>query len=110
MLIKRPGDVRPSQIAPRSVYLSRRELIKAAAAALALGVHGSPAGAGARLEGVRKSAYSASEKTAGFKDITTYNNYYEFGTDKHSPADAARRLSTSPWTLVVDGEVRRPRT
>jgi methionine sulfoxide reductase catalytic subunit len=110
MLIKRPGDVRPSEIAPREVYERRREIIKAAGAA-ALGTL-LPAGARAegRFAGARKSAYSTDEKAATLREITTYNNYYEFGIDKESPAEQAKRLRTSPWTLAVEGEVRRPRT
>jgi methionine sulfoxide reductase catalytic subunit len=111
MLIKRPRDILPSEITPRDVYLRRREIIKAAgAAALAAVIPASAAGAEGRFAGVGKSGYSTTEKAATFKEITTYNNYYEFGTDKYSPAETAVKLRTSPWTLAVEGEVRRPRT
>jgi sulfoxide reductase catalytic subunit YedY len=112
MLIKRPADIRPSEITPEDIYLRRRELIKAAGSAAILAAAGpmQRARAGARFDGARKSPYSTSEKAATFKEITTYNNYYEFGTDKYSPARSAGKLRTSPWTLAVEGEVRRPKT
>jgi methionine sulfoxide reductase catalytic subunit len=112
MLIKRPHDIRPSEITPQDVYLRRLALIKAAGSAAIIAAAGPLRGAraGGRFEGVRKSPYSTSEKAATFKEITTYNNYYEFGTDKYSPSQKAGKLRTSPWTLAVEGEVRRPKT
>ena len=111
MLIKRPDALVPSEITPRDVYLRRREVMKAAgAAALAAVLPAMPAAAAGRFAGVGKSRYSTDEKAATFREITTYNNYYEFGTDKGSPARYANKLRTSPWTLVVEGEVREPRT
>jgi methionine sulfoxide reductase catalytic subunit len=112
MLIKRPHDIRPSEITPQDVYLRRRALIKAAGSAAIIAAAGPMRGAhaGGRFEGVRNSPYSTSEKAATFKEITTYNNYYEFGTDKYSPSQKAGKLRTSPWTLAVEGEVRRPKT
>jgi methionine sulfoxide reductase catalytic subunit len=110
MLIKRPADVRPSEITPREVYARRREIIKAAgAAALGTLLPGRAAAQG-RFAGARKSRYSTDEKAATLEEIASYNNYYEFGTDKESPARQAKRLKTSPWTLAVEGEVRRPRS
>jgi methionine sulfoxide reductase catalytic subunit len=112
MLIKRPHDIRPSEITPQDVYLRRRALIKAAGSAAIIAAARPLRGAhaGGRFEGVRNSPYSTSEKAATFKEITTYNNYYEFGTDKYSPSQKAGKLRTSPWTLAVEGEVRRPKT
>ena len=113
MLIKRPGTVRPSEITPKDVYVQRREFMKAAGATAltaAAALHARGARAEGRFAAVRKSAYSTDEKAATLKEITTYNNYYEFGTDKESPAEYAKRLKTSPWTLAVEGDVRRPKT
>jgi sulfoxide reductase catalytic subunit YedY len=56
-----------------------------------------------------KSPLSATEEMTPYKDVTTYNNYYEFGTDKSDPADEAHRLRTRPWTVEVSGEVKKPR-
>jgi methionine sulfoxide reductase catalytic subunit len=111
MLIKRPDAVAPSEITSHDVYLRRREVMKAAgAAALAAVIPAVPAAAAGRFAGVAKSRYSTDEKAGTFREISTYNNYYEFGTDKESPAQYANKLKTSPWTLAVEGEVRRPRT
>jgi sulfoxide reductase catalytic subunit YedY len=116
MLIKRPGDTRPSEVTPYGVYLRRREFLKAGLAGLA-GAAGfaatgslSAQGAPVKLAGVRKSGYSTLEQANSYKDITSYNNYYEFGTEKSDPADYAQKLRTRPWTVVVDGEVKRPKT
>ena len=116
MLIKRPGDSRPSEITPHGVYRGRREFVKAGFAALA-GAAGmasagsvSAQGAAAKLAGVRKSGYSTLEQPNSFKDITSYNNYYEFGTEKSDPASYAQKLRTRPWTVAVEGEVKRSKT
>ena len=115
MLIRRPADVRASEITPEGVYRRRRELIAAAglgAIAAGLGVRPARAAeAAATLDGYAKGGrFSTAEKPNSFKEITTYNNYYEFGTDKYSPAKSAHKLRTRPWQVVVDGEVAKPRT
>ena len=116
MLIKRPGDIGASEITPYGVYLRRREFVKAGLVALA-GTAGLVAGGSlkaqsvpVKLAGVRKSGYSTMEKANSHKEITTYNNFYEFGTEKSDPADYAQKLRTRPWTVVVEGEVKRPKT
>jgi len=117
MLIRSKPDIRPSEITPRDVYRRRREFLQAAGAiggAAALGAAGILAGprrarAGAKLADVRKSAFSTAEERTPFKDVTTYNNYYEFGTDKDEPAENAHTLKTRPWTVAVEGEVGKPK-
>jgi methionine sulfoxide reductase catalytic subunit len=115
MLIKRRDDIRSSEITDKKLYLNRREFIRAttgAAAAVATGVVGAedllqaatPAPHGRKLENVQKSPFSTDEKTNKWEDITTYNNYYEFGTDKDSPSMLARNFKTEPWTVTVEGE------
>jgi methionine sulfoxide reductase catalytic subunit len=115
MLIKRPDDIRSSEITDKKLYLNRREFIRATtgtAAAVATGVLGAeaflqaatPAPHGRKLENVQKSAFSVDEKTNKWEEITTYNNYYEFGTDKDSPSMLARNFKTEPWTVTVEGE------
>jgi sulfoxide reductase catalytic subunit YedY len=116
MLIKRSGDLLSSEITPHGVYLRRREFVKAGFAALAgaaglvaageIGAQAAPA----KLAGARKSSLSTMEQPNSYKEITSYNNYYEFGTDKSDPADYAHKLRTRPWTVVVEGEVKRART
>jgi methionine sulfoxide reductase catalytic subunit len=103
-----PARIAPSEITPVERFLSRRALI-AGAAGLALGsvlprAAGSqtpPAGA---LAFSRNAALSLAEAPNSYKDITTYNNYYEFGTDKSDPAENARKFSTHPWQVSVSGE------
>jgi sulfoxide reductase catalytic subunit YedY len=117
MLIKCQSDTRPSEITPREFYYRRRELLKLAAATSVLGAaafRANPARAQTaglqKLEEVKKSPYSTGEPPNTYKHITTYNNYYEFGTDKDDPAQYAKRLKVRPWTVVVEGEVTKPRT
>jgi methionine sulfoxide reductase catalytic subunit len=117
MLIKRPGDIPPSEITPQGYYERRRELLKLAAAGSILGAAGLLLpGARAqtaglpRLENVRKSRYSTNETPTVYKHVTGYNNYYEFGTDKENPAVYAKRLRVRPWTVAVEGEVAKPQT
>ena len=115
MLIKRAADIRSSEITDRKLYLNRREFLGATAAttaAVAAGALGTeaflqaatPAAHGRKLENVKKSALSVDEKPNKWEDITTYNNYYEFGTDKDSPSMLARNYKTEPWTVAVEGE------
>jgi sulfoxide reductase catalytic subunit YedY len=114
MLIKPASDIRSSEITDQKVYFNRREFIRAAggsAAAAAAGILGAEAlvqarGAahGRKLENVKKGPFGADEKLNAWEDITSYNNYYEFGTDKASPADLAKNLKPEPWTVAVEGE------
>ncbi|MEW5942986.1 MAG: protein-methionine-sulfoxide reductase catalytic subunit MsrP [Pseudomonadota bacterium] len=104
MLIKKKDDIKPSWITDKAVYLDRRHFL---AASLSLAAAG--ALAGTRLEGVRKGEFSTAETRTPLKDITSYNNFYEFGTDKQSPAERAKSLVTRPWTVAVEGLVRRPK-
>jgi sulfoxide reductase catalytic subunit YedY len=115
MLIKPSVDIRSSEITDKKLYLNRREFLRATtgtAAAVATGVLGAeaflqaatPAPHGRKLENVQKSPFSSDEKPNKWEDITTYNNYYEFGTDKDSPSMLARTFKTEPWTVTVEGE------
>jgi methionine sulfoxide reductase catalytic subunit len=115
MLIGRKPDILPSEITPQDVYLRRREFIRAAGAASALagisalGFSALPrrAHAGVKLENVYKSAFRVNEEMTSLKDISTYNNFYEFGTDKTDPSENAHTLKTRPWTVAVEGEVKK---
>jgi sulfoxide reductase catalytic subunit YedY len=119
MLIRRPDDVTPSEITPKAVYEGRRQFMKLAGSAAVLGAGGLLTGAAAaeektpglqKLANVAKSRYSTTEPLTAYKYVTGYNNYYEFGTDKSDPAEFAGKLRTRPWSVVVDGEVAKPRT
>ncbi len=116
MLIRRPrpGDsagIAPSEITDESVYLNRRHLLQAALAAAVPGLGASwPAGAtsgGAPLNAKRNAAFSLSDPPNSYEDITTYNNYYEFGIDKSAPADNSDRFKPAPWTVTISGEAER---
>ena len=107
MLIKRPSDIAPSTITPRDVYLRRREFM-AGAAGLALAAV-APTGVGAAPLTAAKSPLSTTDEPATpVKDITSYNNFYEFGTGKDDPAKNAHTLTTKPWTVKIDGLVGKP--
>ena len=110
----------PSEITPRGIWAQRRALVLGAAGAatvLALPV-GSAAtatpgpGRLPRLPAARSAVPGAStlEKPTAYGDVTSYNNFYEFGTEKSDPARRAHTLKSRPWTVVVEGEVRRPGT
>jgi len=103
MLIRKPGDIASSEITPESVYLDRRRFIStiAAGAATAL-VPGTVAACAPELV--------AQEKPNSFEDITTYNNFYEFGTGKADPARNAQEFRTRPWSVAVEGHVAKPAT
>jgi len=117
MLIRRPHHIKPSEITGQTLYWKRRDFIRAAAA---LGAVGGLAAAGllrpgearsaANFADLKKGPFSIDETLTAFESITNYNNYYEFGTDKEDPAAHAGRLKTRPWTVKVEGEVKKPKT
>ncbi|HEX6997599.1 MAG TPA: protein-methionine-sulfoxide reductase catalytic subunit MsrP [Gammaproteobacteria bacterium] len=108
-------DIKPSEITPESVYFNRRELLKAAVAAgLVPSIAGDAAAATVppqgELQNITKWPDSLDEKPNAWEDITTYNNYYEFGTGKGDPARYAHTLKTRPWSVEVAGEAERTGT
>ncbi len=117
MLIKRPDDIRPSEITPRSVYEDRRQFLFGAAGALALAGTGALPGeahaqAREKIAGLRpaSAAYTLKDPLNTYEQITSYTNFYEFGTDKSDPLRNSKNFRTRPWTVAVEGEVRKPRT
>ncbi len=116
---KPEAAIAASEITPREVFEQRRALIGAAAA----GVFGAvlapwfarsafaqtAPGGGAKLAATPNAQYALTDKLARYKDATTYNNFYEFGTDKADPAKHAQSLVTRPWTVAVDGLVKKPK-
>ncbi len=112
MLIRRPPDLLPSEITPEPLTRGRRALLKGLGAGAALAGLGLPQISQAGSLGtLRPSPLSSDEKLTPLKSVTGYNNFYEFGTDKEDPArHAPGRLKTRPWTVTVEGEIKRPRT
>jgi sulfoxide reductase catalytic subunit YedY len=117
MLIKKPQDIRPSEITERSVYLERRQFIRqlagtglAATSLLAASALLTPRSvwAGAKLSGAIKGPFRTDEPLTSYEDVTRYNNFYEFGTDKGDPARSARDFKTRPWSLKIAGECLKP--
>ncbi len=120
MLIKKPSDIPSSEITPKETYLNRRNFMKGVAvtgAAVFAGrylgaLSGSPGTvlAATKLNISSKSQYSTNEKLTPFKDITNYNNFYEFSTEKYEPAKLAQQLQTRPWNVQVSGLVQQKKT
>jgi len=123
--ITQPGDVKPGEITPKKSYLTRRQLILgglAAASPLATGfvfkklLYPRPAirhtekFAVPIVQPTANPDWKTSEAPNTFEEITSYNNFYEFGTDKTDPAAEAHRLTTRPWTLSIEGQVEKPLT
>jgi len=106
VLIRRSSDILPSEITPREVYLTRRQWM-AGAAGLALAA-ALPKELEAAPLSAAKSAFSTDEKLTRREDVTSYNNYYEFGVDKGDPVKNAGTLKTTPWTVKIDGLVGKP--
>lgn len=102
MLIRRPADILSSEITDEALFWSRREFLKAAG----IGV----AAAGLTPLLPRHRLGRGDDKLTPYEDITGYNNYYEFGTDKGDPAQNATHFRTRPWKVEVAGEVKRPAT
>lgn len=88
-------DMKYSDVTPEATYLNRRQLIAAAGASVLAGAAGA-------------APYSTDETPNSYEDITSYNNFYEFGTNKSDPARYAEALTVKPWTVKIDGLVDRP--
>ena len=117
MLIGKPVAIPSSEITPKATYLNRRNFLAGAAIAGAAAVTGvafrdlaAPSltvRANAKIDGLQKSPFSTTEKETPYKDVTNYNNFYEFSTDKYGPADLAKNFKTRPWTVTIDGLVKK---
>jgi sulfoxide reductase catalytic subunit YedY len=115
MLIKKAEDIRSSEITPKSLYLNRRKFLAGAAMAGVAAATGAglrelitpslTALAGNKIDGIKKSPFSTSETITPFKDVSSYNNYYEFSTEKEEPAKLATKFRTRPWKVKIDGLV-----
>ena len=125
MLIKRPDDIKPSEITDEAVYLDRRRFMRRAAGVTTASLMAAatpgllvprasaaltsdPAAKGTALEGLVEGPFSSDEKLTPYKDITRYNNFYEFGTGKRDPAKRSGRFKPRPWAVKVMGECEKP--
>ena len=119
MLLKRAPDLKYSDVTPRQVYLDRRKFLYGMGLAGGLALAGKNlanlafpserAYASTSLPGLVKGPFSTDEKVTPEHDVTTYNNYYEFGVEKGDPSKNATKFVTSPWSVSVEGEVAKPR-
>jgi methionine sulfoxide reductase catalytic subunit len=121
VLIKKPLDIKPSEITSESSYLNRRNFIRAGLAAATTGATALayryfnptplPPVEVKDISNIElPKNFSTDEKPNTFEQITNYNNFYEFGTSKDEPAREAQLLVTRPWTIEVGGMIQRPRT
>jgi sulfoxide reductase catalytic subunit YedY len=128
VLIRRPPEIAESEVTDRSLYLRRREFLRGTAAGAALLGAGAaacfdseradaaptPANASGprKLEGVQSAVapFTTDEEQTPYRKATSYNNFYEFGTDKSDPARHSHGLRTEPWSVAIEGEVSRPGT
>lgn len=119
MLIKKQAEIRSSEITEKKLYLNRRTfLLGAGAAGVAVaagfGAKGliypeAHSSAATKLQ-FKPSGVSTNEKQTPYNDVTHYNNYYEFGTDKEEPAEQAKNFRTRPWSVKVEGACAKPQT
>lgn len=113
MLIKKPGDILASEITDQAIYEERRKFITSSVglvtAASLMPFKDSVAGYGGKpLTSIKNTQFDTTDELTGYDKITNYNNFYEFGTDKYSPAKNAQALTTDPWSVEISGEVEKP--
>jgi methionine sulfoxide reductase catalytic subunit len=119
VFIRRPTDILPSEITPESIYVRRREFMSGAALAavassLPHSLFADDSQSNLKPLDYRKAATSniagayTNEMLTPFQDVTHYNNFYEFGTDKGDPAEHAGAMKTAPWSVAIEGEVEKP--
>ncbi|MFY9905574.1 MAG: protein-methionine-sulfoxide reductase catalytic subunit MsrP [Terriglobales bacterium] len=117
MLIAKPGAIPSSEITPQSVFSTRRKFLAGAGAAALAAIASRDlhhlvnpsliAHANDKIDGLQKSPFSTTEAITPYKDVTNYNNFYEFSTDKYEPAGLAKNFKTRPWTVTIDGDVKK---
>ena len=117
MLIKKPDDIRPSEITDESIYMQRRKFLKGVvntsiAGALISTVPGLVLAKGGdeyqALKNIKQSPFSTDEQQTPYEDVTHYNNFYEFGTDKEDPAENSGKFKPRPWNVAIEGECENP--
>ena len=109
MLIRRSTDIRSAEITDERDYLDRRSFL-GTLASLGLAAAGGAGPASGLAAEAPSSELAQSDALTPFEDVTTYNNFYEFGTDKGDPSENAKDFVTKPWTVKVEGLVGKPAT
>ena len=105
ILINKPADIRSTEITPKAVYMNRRTFMQhSVASSLLLAADAMLPAWAKQWPELSSSKYNAAETPNSFEEITTYNNFYEFGTDKQDPARNAGSFNPKPWSIVVEGE------
>lgn len=108
-IITKLGNIQSSEITPKSIYLDRRKFMQQSiAASLLLATDASMPVWAKKWASLKKSPYSTADKLNSLEDITTYNNFYEFGTSKKDPHKNATEFNPHPWSLTVEGECEKP--
>ena len=110
MLVRRPTDIRSSEITDEKLYLNRRRFIKAASAGALAFSSLTESGYAGDWKPKTKGPYDTDEELTPYDDITTYNNFVEFGPNKDDPSKNAHTLRVKPWSVKVEGEVKSPAT
>lgn len=109
-IIKTTDLISESEVTPYAIYQQRRRFIKAGIAMAAATALPAIAEAKITLGKIAAGRFSTDEEKTPYKDVTSYNNFYEFGTDKSDPARHAHRLVTDPWSVTIEGAVEKPGT
>lgn len=109
MIIRKPSDIRFSDVTPKQVYMNRRKFLAAGSAVLGAATLPFSLSGDTKLTAV-KSPFSTTETMTPLAVVTGFNNFYEFGTSKDQPARNATKLVTRPWTVSLEGEVAKPKT
>ena len=105
ILIKKPTDIQPSEITPKSIYLNRRKFMqRTLTGSLLLGAEAMLPAWAKPWDKLPESQYNAHDKLNTLDEITHYNNFYEFGTSKSDPARNAGSFNPKPWSIAVEGE------
>ena len=111
VIIQKPSNIKTSEITPKSVYLDRRKFMQQAIASrLLLSVDAMLPAWAKKWPNLKQSTYSTDDTVNSFEDITTYNNFYEFGTGKTDPHKNAKDFNPHPWSITVEGECAKPGT
>ena len=114
MLIKTATDLNESDVTCYEIYRQRRRFLQSGIAIAGAAIGGSllsrDASARLSLGSIKPGPFSSDEEKTPFEDVTSYNNFYEFGVDKSDPARNAHKLVTDPWSVTITGEVQKPGT